>query len=146
LDGIDQVTGVQTKFNNLPLGTRAIDLPDAEYPNYFLKTFAKPRRASVCECERSPDESLGQALHGLNGEIIAKKISHKEGRIAKLLKDEGPAAEKISQVYMATLCRPASTAELETLQTFLADSPSPQEFYQDLLWALINSKQFMFVH
>jgi hypothetical protein len=146
LDSIDQVTGIRTKFKNLPLGTRAIDLPDAEYPNYFLKTFAKPRRASVCECERSPDESLGQALHGLNGEIIAQKISHKDGHIAKLLKDERPAAEKISQVYMATLCRPASAAELESLQTFLAESPSPQEFYQDLLWALINSKQFMFVH
>ncbi len=137
---------MQTKFKNLPLGTRAIDLPDAEYPNYFLNTFAKPRRASVCDCERSPDESLGQALHGLNGEIIAEKISHKDGRIAKLLKDERPAPEIISQVYLAALCRPASAAELETLQTFLAEAPSPQEFYQDLLWALINSKQFMFVH
>jgi hypothetical protein len=146
LDSIDQVTGIQTKFKSLPLGTRAIDLPDAEYPNYFLNTFAKPRRASVCECERSPNESLGQALHGLNGEIITGKISHKDGRIAKLLKDERPAAEIISDVYMTTLCRPASAAELETLQTFLAEAPSPQEFYQDLLWALINSKQFLFVH
>ena len=146
LDSIDQVTGVQTKFRNLPLGTRAIDLPDAEYPNYFLNTFAKPRRASVCQCERSPDESLGQALHGLNGEIITEKISHKDGRVANLLKDERSAPEMISQIYLAALCRPASEAELETLQTFLAEAPSPQEFYQDLLWALINSKQFMFVH
>jgi len=146
LDCIDQVTGVQTKFKNLPLGTRAIDLPDAEYPNYFLNTFAKPRRASVCECERSPDESLGQALHGLNGKIIAEKINHKDGHIANLLKQEVPPAEMIQQIYQTTLCRPASSAELERLQTFLADAASPAEFYQDLLWALINSKQFMFVH
>ncbi|MDA1165800.1 MAG: DUF1549 and DUF1553 domain-containing protein, partial [Planctomycetota bacterium] len=70
LDAIDQVTDSRTKFRNLPQGTRAIELPDAEYPNYFLNTFAKPRRASVCECERSPDENLVQALHTLNRDTL----------------------------------------------------------------------------
>ncbi len=146
LDSIDQVTGVPTKFKSLPLGTRAIDLPDAEYPNYFLTTFAKPRRASVCECERSPDESLGQALHGLNGEIITQKIAHKNGTIAQLVAEEKPAEEIISQIYLNALCRPATTDELDQLKPLLEESPAPTEFYQDLLWALINSKHFLFVH
>ena len=64
LDALDHATGVQTKFRNLPLGTRAIELPDAEYPDYFLTTFAKPRRVSVCECERSPRcESCSGVAH-----------------------------------------------------------------------------------
>ena len=75
LDAVDFATGMPTKFKNLPQGTRAIELPDAEYPNYFLNTFAKPRRVSVCECERTPDENLAQALHTLNGDILSTKIA-----------------------------------------------------------------------
>ncbi|MBW8885086.1 MAG: DUF1553 domain-containing protein, partial [Planctomycetia bacterium] len=67
IDAIDRVTDIPTKYRNLPLGTRAIELPDAEYPDYFLNTFAKPRRVTVCECERAPDPNLAQALHTLNG-------------------------------------------------------------------------------
>ncbi len=79
LDAVDRVTGGRTKFKNMPLGTRAIELPDAEYPNYFLTTFGKPRRASVCECERIGDENLSQALHTLNGDTLAEKIADKQG-------------------------------------------------------------------
>ncbi|HEV7222356.1 MAG TPA: DUF1549 domain-containing protein, partial [Pirellulales bacterium] len=74
LDAIDQTTGTKTKFKNVPLGTRAIELPDGDYPDYFLKTFGKPRRVSVCECERTPDANLAQALHTLNGDLLANKI------------------------------------------------------------------------
>jgi hypothetical protein len=101
LDAVDAVTGQQTKFKNLPLGTRAIELPDAEYPNYFLTTFAKPRRASVCECERMPDENLAQALHTLNGDILADKIADANGRVAGLLKAKKPHAEIVEQLYLA---------------------------------------------
>ncbi len=146
LDAIDQATGVQTKFNNLPLGTRAIDLPDAEYPHYFLTTFAKPRRASVCECERSPDASLSQALHTINGDTLATKIADKNGRIAKLLAENRSHDEIVRQLYLASLCRDPSSEELAASQDLLKESPNPAECYQDLLWALINSKQFLFVH
>jgi len=146
LDAVDLATGTPTKFRNLPPGTRAIELPDAEYPNYFLNTFAKPRRVSVCECERSPDESLGQALHTLNGEIVSGKISDKNGRVAQLLKAETKPHDVIEQLYLAALSRPPTAAEADAAMEFLADSPSPQEFYEDLLWALLNSKQFKFVY
>ena len=145
LDSIDVATGSLTKFKNLPAGTRAIDLPDAEYPNYFLKTFAKPKRASVCECERSPDENLAQALHTLNGDILSSKIADKDGRVAKLLKDKKSHEECVREIYLATLCRYPSDAEMKASHEFLKESPSPLEFYQDLMWALVNSKQFLFV-
>ncbi len=73
LDAIDFVTGSQTKFKNMPLGTRAIELPDSNYPDYFLATFGQPRRVSVCECERVADENLAQALHTLNGDVLAAR-------------------------------------------------------------------------
>jgi hypothetical protein len=145
LDAVDQVTGHRTKFRNLPLGTRAIELPDAEYPNYFLTTFAKPRRASVCECERNPDENLAQALHTLNGDILATKLSDKNGRIAELLKQKPTVPDMIQQLYTAALSRPPSAEELRVCEELRGEFESDSEFAEDLLWSLINSKQFLFV-
>ncbi len=145
LDAVDRTTGVQTKFKSLPSGTRAIELPDADYPNYFLVTFAKPRRASVCECERQPDENLSQALHTLNGDTLAKKLADKNGAVATLVTAKTPHAEIVKQLYLTALARYPSVEELEAADGFLAESPSPRECYEDLLWALINSKQFLFV-
>jgi hypothetical protein len=145
LDAIDHATGVKTKFKNLPLGTRAIELPDAEYPDYFLTTFAKPKRASVCECERSPDANLAQALHTINGDTLTSKIASSQGRIAKRLAQNATHEELVQEIYVATLCRLPSAEELATSRDFLSESESPAECYQDLLWALVNSKQFLFV-
>jgi hypothetical protein len=145
LDAIDQATGVQTKFKNLPLGTRAVELPDAEYPDFFLSTFAKPRRVSVCECERSPDANLAQALHTLNGDTLAAKIASKNGRIATLMAANKTHDEIVNEIYLATLCRPPAPTELEASREILKESKDPTECYQDLLWALINTKQFLFV-
>ena len=145
LDAIDYAAGTQTKFKDLPLGTRAIEIPDAEYPDYFLNTFAKPRRTSVCECERSPDANLAQALHTLNGDILTTKIATKTGRIEKLLAEKKPHAEIMTDLYYATLCRAPSSQELAASEMLLKDYANPKECYEDLLWALINSKAFLFV-
>lgn len=146
LDSIDQATGSQTKFSKLPLGTRAIELPDAQYPNYFLNTFAKPLRASVCECERSPDENLVQALHTLNGNTLSTKLSDKNGRIASLLKAKKSHAEIVQEIYLAALCRVPKPTEVALGKEILEAAPTPQEGYEDLLWGLMNSKYFLFVH
>jgi len=148
LDAIDRATGVQTKYTSLPLGTRAIELPDAEYTyrNYFLTTFGKPKRASVCECERMPDENLSQALHTLNGDSITSKISSKKGRMATLLAEKKQADEIVTELYLCTLCRYPTQAEMSRCQQLLENSPSAKEFYEDLFWSLMNSKQFLFNH
>jgi hypothetical protein len=145
LDAIDSATGSPTKFPNLPLGTRAIELPDANYQNYFLTTFGKPKRVSTCECERVPDENLAQTLHTLNGEIVAAKVADGKGRVARLIGEKKSHDEIVGELYLASLSRRPEPAEIDASRKFLTESPSPQECYQDLLWALINSKQFMFV-
>jgi hypothetical protein len=145
LDAIDYATAAPTKFPNLPPGTRAIDLPDSNYQHPFLVTFGKPKRASVCECERTPDENLAQALHTLNGDVVAAKIADGGGRIAKLMAAKKSHEEIVTELYLATLARRPAPQEIDATKTFLGGSPSPQECYQDLLWALINSKQFLFV-
>ncbi len=145
LDAIDHATGVPTKFRNLPLGTRAIELPDAEYPDYFLNTFAKPRRVSVCQCERSPDANLAQALHTINGNMLSDKIGSKNGRVARLLGAKKSHEEIVRELYLAALCRLPSDDEMAASREIVAESKTPEEGYSDLLWGLINTKQFLFV-
>jgi len=146
LDAIDAVTGVQTKFKSLPLGTRAIELPDAEYPDYFLNVFGKPRRVSVCECERAPDENLVQALHTLNGDTIATKSADAKGRIAQWIAAGKTDDEITTELYLRALTRPPTEAELAANREFLTLSANRQEIFEDVLWALVNSKEFLFVH
>lgn len=145
LDAIDYATGTQTKFKNLPLGTKAIELPDAEYPEYFLKVFGKPRREMVCECERSSDANLAQALHTLNGDLLANKIAGDGSRVNKLIKEKKSHDEIVDELYLATVSRHPSDDEKAACQKFVADNPDPKTVYEDLLWALMNSKQFLHV-
>lgn len=145
LDAIDDVTGVRTKFKSLPLGTRAIELPDAEYPNYFLTTFAKPRRASVCECERMGEENLVQALHTLNGDTLTKKIAAKAGRVARLLKQKKKPESIVQELFLVALCRMPTAEEAKAAAEIVQEAESPQQGYEDLLWGLMNSKHFLFV-
>ena len=151
LDAIDHAAGTQTKFETdrratLPLGTRAIELPDAEYKGYFLKTFGKPRRVDSCECERVSDPSLAQTLHLLNGDTVSVKVADKNGRIAKLLAAKTPHEQIVEQLYLSTICRRPNDLEQTALQKAFSARPSPGDFYEDLLWGLINSKEFLFVH
>ncbi|MEK6237529.1 MAG: DUF1549 and DUF1553 domain-containing protein, partial [Planctomycetales bacterium] len=146
LDAVDQATGTRTKFPDLPLGTRAIELPDSDYQNYFLSAFGKPRRVIVCECERGSDPNLAQRLHSLNGDVVSDKVADKSGRVATLLADKKPHEEIVTQLYLAALGRRPRAEEHKASRELLAKSPSSKEFYEDLLWALMNSKEFLFVH
>lgn len=147
LDCIDDATMVRTKHPNLPMGKRAVELPDAATTSTtpFLVTFGKTKRSSVCECERPADENLAQALHTLNGEIVSAKIADGQGRVAGLIASGKPTESCIEDLYLAALSRMPTPDELAESRTFVAESPTPAEGYQDLLWALINSKQFLFI-
>jgi hypothetical protein len=92
-----------------------------------------------------PDENLTQALHTLNGETLASKIADPKGRVATLMQGERSHEEIVRELFMATLCRWPTGDELALSNEFLAESPSPKECYEDLLWTLLNSKHFLFV-
>jgi hypothetical protein len=145
LDAVDAATGVQTKFDKVPLGTRAIELPDARYKNYFLSTFGKPRREGVCECERVSVPNLAQALHTLNGDIVTAKIGDSKGRIARLLAAKKSHEEIVNELYLTALSRRPDAREQAAWRQELAKTPNAKMFYEDLLWSLLNSKQFLFV-
>ena len=153
LDAIDQVTAAPTNFGGLPAGTRAIELPDESQGNYFLTVFGKPKRESACECERSTDANLAQSLHLLNSREIQDKLTNGGGRAAKLAADKRPEAEKIAELWLVIFSRRPTAEETQKAEAYIGRKTDPKnavatrkQAYEDLIWALINSKEFLFNH
>lgn len=146
MDAISQATEVPEKFDGMPLGTRAIQLWDNRLPSYFLELFGKPVRASVCECERSAEPSMTQALHLLNSPGIERKVSSPQGRVRRLLNAGKADSELIDELYLATLSREPTSQEKNELTTILAVGSDRRRAAEDILWALLNSPEFVFNH
>jgi hypothetical protein len=160
LDSVTALTGGQSKFEGLPGGTRAIQLPDNFFNNssYFLTVFGRPDAASSCECERSGEASLAQSLHLLNAKEIQEMLTSNNGRAAKLAADRDRSDEqKIVELYHVAFCREPEPSELAAAQGYLdrmlAKAQKKEEqgvtrkrAYEDLIWALINTKEFSFNH
>ena len=160
LDAIDLLTGASTSFANLPAGTRAVALPDNSYNNSspFLRVFGRPESTSVCECERVQSASLAQSLHMINASDIKGKLATNNGRADRLSKDKRTDEEKISELYIAAFSREPRSEELQTALAYLAEertdamgkpidkAVAARNNFQDLVWALINTKEFLFNH
>ncbi|HEV3116231.1 MAG TPA: DUF1553 domain-containing protein, partial [Gemmataceae bacterium] len=145
-DALDAVTQTREKYQGLPLGTRAAQLPDTTVRSFFLDVFGRPPRQVTCECERGTQPNIAQALHLLNGDVLTRKMSAKDGRLEKLLQAKTPLPQIVDELYLATLSRPPRPDELKKAQDWLAAAPSPKEGAQDLLWGLLNSREFLFNH
>ena len=146
LDAIDQVTGVPTTFDGMPVGTRAIELPDNGFNSYFLTVFGRPESSSACECERSGDASLAQSLHLLNSKDILGKVSSDKGRAKILSDDERSIAQKIEELYLIAFSRKPTETEVKIAQQHIQTRKNPREGFEDVVWALINTKEFLFNH
>jgi len=152
-DAVDQVAGVPVKFFGAKGGgaaktsaTRAIELPDETVRTPLLTAFGKPDRGSACECERSGAATLTQSLYLIGSSELHNKLKDKTGRIALLATDSRPVADKIREIYLWVYARPPLAEELATVQEYLSENGGRKEAYEDVFWALINTKEFLFNH
>lgn len=145
LDALCQATGVGEKFNGWPEGYRAIQVWDNRLPSYFFRIFGRPVRASVCECERSNEPSISQALHLMNSPEIMGKIRAPQGRARKLAESKRSPPEIIEELYLTTLARFPSAEEKTLLLEAFAHSDR-RTAAEEVLWVLLNSKEFIYNH
>jgi hypothetical protein len=159
LDAVDRLTGATTSFADLPMGTRAVALPDNSYnSSAFLKVFGRPDAASVCECERVQSSSLAQSLHLMNSSEVKGKLATAGGRADRLAKSEEEDAKKIHEIYLAAFSRPPTGEELSIAESHIniprtdsagkpiAPATAKKMAYEDLLWAIMNTKEFLYNH
>lgn len=145
LDTLSQVTGVPTEFKDYPKTWRAVQLPDANVESYFLSSFGRPKRETTCTCERVDDPSVGQMLHMANGKTLNDKLAAKDSNLSRLLAKKLPTARLVEELYLSALSRPPTAAELTAAAQSL-DARDPREAAEDLLFALLTSKEFLFNH
>ena len=152
--------GAENKFDGLPVGTRAVQLPDNSFnsSSYFLTVFGRPDMSSSCECERSQDASLAQSLHLLNAKEIQEKLASEKGRAASLSADSEKTDEsKIRELYYLAYSREPDEREIALGKGYLEKKANAKDGksemqalkrqgYEDIIWALVNTKEFLFNH
>ena len=145
LDAISQVTETKNKFQGLPLGARAVQIADGNVSTYFLTTFGRATRETVCSCEVKMEPNLSQALHLLNGETVNARIAQ-GGVVARLLKEGKTPEQILEDLYIRCFSRKPTAAETEDISKQIAAEPNKQEALENLFWALLNAKEFVFNH
>jgi hypothetical protein len=147
-DGFHRVTNTTQNFGSLPAGTKAVQLPDATIGPYFLKVFGQPQADTACECERSQEANLAQSLHLLNSSEVQDKIANGSGRATLMANDKARTHEdKVKELYRWVYSREPNSDEMKIALAHLAKhEANPKIAYEDILWALINTKEFLFNH
>jgi hypothetical protein len=160
LDSYSQVTGVPTEFRvdlrnqnrgigeKYPAGLRALQLPDTRAFSYFLETFGRPDRVKTCECERTAEPSMSQALHIANGDTLNKKLFAKDNALTKLLAAKMPDEKLVEEASLACLSRLPTAAEKAKFLKALADTKDSERrtALEDVYWALMSSREYLFNH
>jgi hypothetical protein len=148
-DAVCQVTASPATFGNLPKDkyapSRAVMLPDESFASYFLDVFGRPQRISACECERVSEANLAQALHLLNSDEVQGKLAAANGRADVLAKDARPDAEKIEELFLWAFARKPTPGDMSTAVAHINKHAQNKKFaYENILWALLNTKEFVF--
>ena len=160
LDAYSQVSGVPTEFrldlrnqnrgigDKYPAGLRALQLPDTRAFSYFLETFGRPDRVKTCECERTAEPSMSQALHIANGDTVNKKLAAKDNALSKLLAMDLPDKKIVEEAFLSCLARRPTSAEEKKFLKALHNAKGDERrlVVEDLHWALLSSREFLFNH
>jgi hypothetical protein len=145
LDVISQVTDTGNKFRGLAYGARAVQIADGNTSNYFLTTFGRATRETVCSCEVVMEPNLSQALHLLNGDTVHQKC-REGGLIAQMIGEGQTPAAVITEIYQRSFSRKPQDDELQRLLEMVNESGNVQDGLHDVFWAVLNSPEFMFNH
>ena len=145
LDCISQVTETKNKFPGLPLGARAVQIADGQVSNYFLTTFGRATRESVCSCEVKLDPTLSQSLHLLNGDATTQRITQ-GNLIGKLLTDKKTPEEILDEIYVRCLSRMPSADEKTKVLALVNAEKDKKQVLEDAFWAVLNTREYMFNH
>jgi hypothetical protein len=138
-DAISSATGVSD-------GRRAAQIVGVRNADPLLKTFGKPSRNLACECERDRDSNMFQALQLISGRTLHNKLRSDNGRIAALLGAGKTDEHIVEEMFLAALSRFPTTTEKEAFVKDLRAAADKRQALEDLGWALINSKEFLFRH
>lgn len=144
-DCISQVTETKNKFPGLPLGSRAVQIADGNVSTYFLSTFGRATRETVCSCEVKLEPTLSQSLHLLNGDTTTQKIAA-GNLIGRRLAEKKTPAEILDELYLRCLSRKPTSKEKASLEGLIAAEPDKKKALDDAFWAVLNSREFMFNH
>lgn len=145
LDCISQVTETKNKFPGLPLGARAVQIADGQVSNYFLTTFGRATRESVCSCEVKLDPTLSQSLHLLNGDATTQRITQ-GNLVGKLLKEKKTPEEILDEIYIRCLSRMPSSDEKTKVLALVNAEKDKKQVLEDAFWAVLNTREYMFNH
>jgi hypothetical protein len=145
LDCLSQVTEIQEKFQGLPLGARAVQVADGQTSNYFMTSFGRSPRQTVCAAEATTEPTLSQALHLINGDTLTRKLAESK-RLQKMLDAGQKPPQVVETIYMTCLSRKPTPEETQKLEAVLAAEPNPRNAVDDILWAVLNSREFAFNH
>lgn len=145
-DAVDVVSGSSSNFGGIPRGTTAVQLPDSGFNNYFLQVFGRPEAESACECERIEEANLSQSLHLLNSNDVQGRVQQGDGIVAMLAADETRSIrDGIRDLYVLAYSRPPTEEEEAFVKGLIEPAENKRQAFEDLVWALINSKEFQFV-
>ncbi len=144
-DCLSQVTETKNKFQGLPVGSRAVQIADGSISTYFLSTFGRATRETVCSCEVKLEPTLSQSLHLLNGDTTTQKIAG-GGLIAKRLAEKKTPEQIIEELYLRCVSRKPTPQELAKLTGLMAPIADKKMALEDVFWSLLNTREFMFNH
>ena len=144
LDVLNDVTGTREKYGRYPIGTRSVELP-LPVSSRFLSLYGRSSREFLGDLDPKLEPTLAQALHMINSNYVHKKLKSSDGSLSHLLQTEPDNQELVIELYLSTLSRFPTDTELETAETYIAESPERRSGSEDLLWALISSRAFLFI-